>query len=565
MISVSFPVTGEDFINRREILRRLLLAYQRRQNVALVGTRRIGKTSIAREFLRKIEEEALIKVVFDVQENLGTPARFALRLIRFFLAAYLKAYSINGTIPLVEAIEINPDSLSGISSAIKSERLEDLAKFLRAYYPSSSKNERVIIEKCLRFLDEFAQEQGVKVILVLDEFQAIKGLERGLGKGESILALIEGIISSSKHSWYLFTGSMVRLMTQILEDAESPFYGRVERINVEGLTKDDMISLVNKVVHKPISGEAAQLLWTLTRGNPYYTIVISNRANTSGEEKKIIIKEDIERGLTESITAGELNSHCRYVYDISVGRTKSPNILKELMKLLSSGEFTPAVLADNLGRDRGFISPYLRELLNLSLIEKTADKYCISDYILKLWLDGIYGLSEPYIEKIKKNINQNYQESLAKLKTGMGYLFESYIREMLSKFDNTKFQDKLLPEFKSVESLNIYDEKGEVLGRPSNIEVDALCRGEENWLCEFRHRNELTDRKDLSLLIKKQALVESRLSIKINTLVFISTSGFTEDALAEKKVWCITLRELNAMLKRFSMRRIDELEEMEKQ
>jgi AAA+ ATPase superfamily predicted ATPase len=565
MISVSFPVSGEDFVNRQEILRRISLAYQRRQNIALVGPRRIGKTSIAKEFLRRIKEKDILKVIFDVQENLGTPARFILRLIKLFLTAHLNLRSLGGMTTLLEAIEINPDNLLDISSRIRSKTLEELARFLIAYYSPSSNNERVILEKGLRFLDEFAQEQGVKVILILDEFQSIKGLEKNIGKGENILALVQGIISSSKHSWYLFTGSMVRLMTEILEDADSPFYGRAERINVEGFTKEDMISLFDKIIHKPISGEATQLLWTLTKGNPYYTVVITSRAIVPVKERKIISREDIEKGFIESITAGELNSHCRYIHDISLGRMKDSNLSRDIIKFLSSGETTPTVLAASLRKDRGFISPYLSVLQNLSLIEKIGNKYCISDYVFRLWVAGVYGASPPHIEKIRKNINQNYQESFARLKSQMGYFFESYIREMLRKFNNTKFQDRVLPKFKSVESLNIYDEKGKVFGRPSNIEVDALCRGKENWLCEFRCRNELTDKKDMDLLIKKQKLIESKLSIKIDSLVFISTSGFTEETLTKKRVWCITTKELNTILKRFNMRGIDELEEMGKQ
>jgi AAA+ ATPase superfamily predicted ATPase len=474
MISSSFPVSGDDFVNRHEILRRLSLAYQRRQNVALVGPRRIGKTSIAKEFFRRIKRGKTVRITFDVQENLGTPARFVLRIIKLLIVEYLKISQTYELIPLMDAIEITPSNLPNVASQLRSKTLDGFAKFLIAYYPPSTRNERVVLEQGLKFLDEFAQEKDINVMVVLDEFQSIRSLEKNLGRGENVLALLQGIISSSKRSWYLFTGSAVRLMTEILEDADSPFYGRVERIDVGGFTKEDMISLVNRAISKPISGEAAQLLWTLTRGNPYYIVVITNRANVSAEKKTFVVKKDIERGFIEAVTAGELNSHCHYIYDISVGRAESPNVLKEIMKFLSAGPASPTEMANSLGKDRGFISPYIRDLLNLSLVEKTGSKYNISDYILKVWLAGVYGFSDPYIERIEKNINHNYQESLALLKKQRGYLFESYIREMLRKFNNTKFNNRLLPKFETVESLNIHDDKGEVFGRASNVEVDAL-------------------------------------------------------------------------------------------
>lgn len=562
MISASFPVSGDDFVNRQEILKRLSFAYQQRQNVALVGTRRIGKTSIAKEFFRRIMGERAIKVTFDVQENLGTPAKFALRIIKPFIIEFLRISKADEIIPLMDAVEITPQNMLEVASHIKSKSLENFARFLIAYYPPSSKNERTVLEKGLRFLDNFAQEKDIKALLVLDEFQAIKSLEKNLGRGENILALLQGIIASSKQSWYLFTGSAVRLMTGILEDADSPFYGRVERIDVGGFTKEDTLSLVDKVINKPISGEAVQLLWAITKGNPYYVVVVSTRANVIAEDKRFVARKDIEKGFIDALTAGELNSHCHYIYDISVGRAKGPNILKEIMKFLSAGPASPTEIAGSMGKDRGVISPYIRELLNLSLIEKSDNRYQISDYILKVWLAGVYGFIDPEIEKIEKNINQNYHDTIVGLKKQRGYLFESYVRELLSKFDNTKFNNRLLPEFKTVECLNIHDDKGIVFGRESNVEIDAFCLGSENWLCEFTYKNELVDKKDIELLIRKKKLVENKLSLAINLLVYVSVSGFTEAALGEN-AWCVGIKELNALLKKFDMRRIDELEEAE--
>jgi hypothetical protein len=67
----------------------------------------------------------------------------------------------------------------------------------------------------------------------------------------------------------------------------------------------------------------------------------------------------------------------------------------------------------------------------------------------------------------------------------------------------------------------------------------------------------------MNLLIKKKELVESKMAIKIDLLLYISISGFTEDALKDERVWCIGSKELNAILDRFNLRKIDELDEIE--
>lgn len=558
MISTSYPVSGKDFIDRREIIERLFIAYGRNQNVALVGPRRIGKTSIAKEFIRQLgEEKNTVQLIFNVQENIGTPSGFAFRLLISFLRAF------DQSLPLFQEMEIGTGDLIKISSQIESKTLTELSQFLSAYYPPSSANERNVFERIWRFLDEFAGEQGKKVALVLDEFQAIKTLEsyKELGKNR-LLGLLEGIISSSQvHIWYLFTGSMIRLMDQILEDSVSPFYGRIERINVGGFTKEDTVTLVDRAIQKPFSGEAIEMLWGLTRGNPYYVLVISNLADFLGRESKFITKRHIEEAFVETLSKGELNSHCQYVFDASLGRARKSVLLKEITKMLSLDPLSPSELAKKLSRDIGYVSLPLRDLQNLDLVRKEGKTYAISDFVLRLWLKNVHTFSEPWLEKIKGDVEQNYQERLASLKKDRGHFFESYMRELLRKFDGSRFERSLLPRFSTVDSLNIYDETGKVFGRPSNIEIDALCLGSKNWLCEFRYRTKIVEKNDISLLARKKLFLQKKLKIGINKLIFISPVGFTEEALKEKDVWCIDQRVLNSLLKKFKMHRLKEISE----
>jgi hypothetical protein len=62
----------------------------------LVDVRRIGKSSIAREFCRRLQAEAplekgdAVPVYFEVHKNMGTPGRFAVRLLIESLTEYFK-------------------------------------------------------------------------------------------------------------------------------------------------------------------------------------------------------------------------------------------------------------------------------------------------------------------------------------------------------------------------------------------------------------------------------------------------------------------------------------------
>jgi len=39
-----------------------------------------------------------------------------------------------------------------------------------------------------------------------------------------------------------------------------------------------------------------------------------------------------------------------------------------------------------------------------------------------------------------------------------------------------------------------------VFDRPSNVEINALCQGKENWIVEFEYRDKLVTEKNLKVL-----------------------------------------------------------------
>jgi len=218
MVPTSRPATGPDFVNRRDLLKHLHSAYPH-QNVVLFGPRRIGKSSIAEEFLRTLSTENTVKVIFDVQGNIGTPGKFSMRLLLAFLKGFLQQIR-NTRIPELEDMEVNPAVLLSISDQIGSKTLADLSKFLISYFPPSSDEERHVLERVMRFLDVFSSEMGMTAAIVLDEFQAI--LELGSYKGlESDFSIRQGRAGSAKESsWDSFkTSSPLRGMCGISSQA----------------------------------------------------------------------------------------------------------------------------------------------------------------------------------------------------------------------------------------------------------------------------------------------------------------------------------------------------------
>lgn len=90
---------------------------------------------------------------------------------------------------------------------------------------------------------------------------------------------------------------------------------------------------------------------------------------------------------------------------------------------------------------------------------------------------------------------------------------------------------------------------------PNYLEIDALCQGDENWLCDFKYRKRFVSQKDITLFIKKKEFLEKKLNLKIHRMIYVAKSGFSEQAL-NSDVWCLTFRELNKLRTMLNMIKI---------
>ena len=154
---------------------------------------------------------------------------------------------------------------------------------------------------------------GVQTAIVLDEFQDIIDLQKYKGfENGKLLAFLESIFSDQKNVWYLFTGSAVRMIIDIFENNDSPFYGRAKRLTVGNFGKDDSMYIVYRCIEKSITAEALNLLFSLSGGHPFYTVVIISAANNISADNAIISRQNIEEAFISELSGGALDSHCNY-------------------------------------------------------------------------------------------------------------------------------------------------------------------------------------------------------------------------------------------------------------
>lgn len=117
-------------------------------------------------------------------------------------------------------------------------------------------------------LMEQVSDPGRRLIVVMDEFQEIMGIEKGLDKR------LRAIMQDQKNINYILLGSQESMMTDIFEKVKSPFYHFGTLMHLSAIPEPDFRTYVTDRL-KPILGteadDAANKILSITNCHPYYT------------------------------------------------------------------------------------------------------------------------------------------------------------------------------------------------------------------------------------------------------------------------------------------------------
>ena len=215
-------VEGDCFCPRPKLAKRLAEYIKSGQNVVIQGERRMGKTSLVLETVRRMKSIALFHADFlCVRDQADLCQRFLSALARLessegWLAKTIKAFAY-----LKPTISIDPTSGSPTLSV--DARLASEPSTLDA-----------ILDTLL------AQTAKRKVCAVLDEFQDILDIE----DGERVLAVMRSRIQLDSKTPYIFLGSIRNRMTDIFWHPSSPFYHSAAAFPVGEIDADDFFAFI---------------------------------------------------------------------------------------------------------------------------------------------------------------------------------------------------------------------------------------------------------------------------------------------------------------------------------
>jgi len=396
------PVPPEMLVNREEIVGKLLrdlLNVKINPTYALLGYRRIGKTSILLKVKEELEGKGLIVAYYDVRERLTDPESFLIDLQGEIFYAYsrhlslvrraaLKASELKKVVlqkitDIISSIdevgvEISPDGTVVPKMRFEGKGGADYAKLFRSVFKTA---------------DVIADKSKKRVVLILDEFQDLMRLNQYKGL-RNILDLYRGVLQRRGNVCHIISGSRVHMLRDILEKEESPLFQHFVSESVGELKKDDAVKLFSVVVEKRDLGldeksieTSAEEAVALVGGHPYYIIMLAQ-----AWDGKARLDEVFDRLI--AAPAGSVYLYANYVLAEDLGKAKGGPLLKKIIKImaLEGKPIEASEIAKRVGKSQNYLEFYLQELVKYDMIKKVQrGVYELVDRVIESCIAKNYG------------------------------------------------------------------------------------------------------------------------------------------------------------------------------
>jgi len=348
-------VDGAYFTNREEEISKVSSILKSENHLIIISPRRFGKTSLIKKVTNTIKRPTIYLDLQLVTSPEDLTAQLLKKLHYHYplenLKQFIKSFRILPTI-----------SLNPLSSEI------DIS-----FQPVQSVS--VLIEDVFNLIENISKKRK-KIIVVLDEFQEIKNIAKGLDKK------LRSTIQHHQKVNYVFLGSQESLMRDIFEKKKSPFYHFGYLMNLNKIPYPEFFNYLSKGFSK-ISNRAEEIsneILAFTNAHPYYT---QQLAFTSFE---VFLKKNTESKVVEKSINEIVRTHDNDFERL--WRTLNRTDMKVLIGLTQT-EVSPLSNEFNVKNRIGSSSTIfssIKRLQEKGIVIKAETKYEIDDPFFKTWI-----------------------------------------------------------------------------------------------------------------------------------------------------------------------------------
>lgn len=358
--------SGENFTDRKNETKRLLLNFQQGINTILISPRRIGKTSLVRKVCELAQSDDLKIVYLDI---------FSCRSDREFYDAFATAILRQTSSKLEEWIDNAKRFLSRITPkfSIGTDPMTDFSVSLEL----NTKSEDVT--DILQLPEKIALEKGIKIVVCIDEFQQISEFS----DSKIFQKRLRTVWQLQENVSYCLFGSKKHLMNELFERRSLPFYKFGDALYLQKIDTEDWVKYICErfeVTNKSISPSLAEKIAKRVDNHSSYVQQLAWLVWIHAD--KIATEENFEGAwqdlLDQNTPLFEKQTENLTMYQL--------NFLKAIIDGVSKEFTTKTVLEKyNLGTSSS-VAVVKRALIKKELIDIEKKEIVISDIVLKEWL-----------------------------------------------------------------------------------------------------------------------------------------------------------------------------------
>ena len=359
-------VSGKDFCGRNESIEEIKTFILSSQNIFIQGERRIGKTSLVFETIKRLKSHRLL--VIDLLA-LRTPEELCSRIIKQLILLENKASFLGKLIKFFTHLrpQVSMDPLTNLPTvsfdravSVTPESIEEIFELIRI------------------------TSQKKKIVVFFDEFQDILKIE----DAPWLLATLRSKIQYHDKLSYIYAGSIRNEMDSIFSNSESPFFKSAIPVTVFPIEQDAFSSFITrkfKLVKRSIKEEALTRIFEITAHISGDTLQLCEALWSVSKNNEMIDEETIPKAL-QLVFAREKGSYEMILSSLSTNQQKTlTGLARHPGYLLNSSDF---LKLSGIGQPSS-VNAALKKLVDRRIIFKKEKSYSFSNPFFAIWLKSV--------------------------------------------------------------------------------------------------------------------------------------------------------------------------------
>ena len=358
-------VGGDNFTDRIEETKRIKLDFENGINVILISPRRMGKTSLIKKVISEMDSPEIKVVYMDIYD-----CRSEYDFYNRFAETMMKSTGnqLEQVMENIQRFLVRVSPKLSFSPEPNSEFSVSLGITPRDYSP----------EEILDLPERIAKEQGIRIVVCIDEFQQIGEFADSL----TVQKRLRGVWQHHQHVSYCFFGSKKHLMENIFQSRRMPFYQFGEMLHLKCIPTEYWMPFICSRFEKygkKISEEyAARICHTVKN----YSSYVQQLAWNVMAETEIEVNEE---SFTEGFNALLEQNSSLFIQQTEGLTTYQLNFIRLLCNGIHSGFNTQSVVEQYSLGSKSNVDRIKKCLIDRELITIEKEGVFLADCVFELW------------------------------------------------------------------------------------------------------------------------------------------------------------------------------------